>query len=116
MNGLRYYFAVTSYAYNADPNAVPNNLENPLQIITAVPHSNNPGVRYAGAAGDTVAPVRHTGNSDGSVMPIVVDPGRTTGQNYSVKFDDNGGTITWKLVNTTRGDTLLREPDEPVRR
>jgi hypothetical protein len=108
VNGLRYYFAVTSYAYNADPNAVPNNLENPLAIITAVPHSNNPGVRYAGAAGDTVKPVSHTGNSDGSVVPLVVDPARTTGQSYKVMFNDNGGTITWKLVNSSRGDTLLR--------
>jgi hypothetical protein len=108
VNGLRYYFAVTSYAYNADPNAVPNNLENPLQIITAVPHSNNPGVRYSGAAGDTIHPVNHTGNSDGSVVPMVVDPARTTGHNYKVMFEDNAGTVTWKLVNVTRGDTLLR--------
>jgi hypothetical protein len=108
VNGLRYYFAVTSYSYNADPNAVPNNLENPLAIITAVPHSNNPGVRYAGTAGDTIRPVNHTGNSDGSVVPMVVDPARTTGQSYKVMFEDNAGTVTWKLVNTTRGDTLLR--------
>jgi hypothetical protein len=108
VNGLRYYFAVTSYAYNADPNAVPNNLENPLQIITAVPHANDPGVRYSGAAGDTVQPVSHAGSSDGSVVPIVVDPGRTTGQNYKVKFEDNAGTVTWKLVNVSRGDTVLR--------
>ncbi len=108
INGLRYYFAVTAYSFNADPNAVPNNLENPLQIITVVPHSTNPGVRYAGAAGDTVSPVTHTGTSDGSVLPLVVDPARTTGHTYNVRFEDQEGTVTWKLVNVTRGDTLLR--------
>jgi len=108
VNGLRYYFAVTAYSYNADPNAVPNNLENPLQIIVAMPHSANPGVRYAGAAGDTVTPVLHTGSSDGSVVPMVVDPARTTGQTYNVRFEDQDGTVSWKLVNVTRGDTVLR--------
>ena len=108
INGLRYYFAVTAYSYNADPNAVPNNLENPLQIITIVPHSTNPGVRYAGAPGDTVSPVNHTGSSDGSVVPLVVDPARTSGHIYNVRFEDQAGTITWKLVDVTRGDTVLR--------
>ncbi len=108
VNGARYYFAVTAYSFNSDPNAVPNNLENPLQIFVAIPHSANPGVRYSGAAGDTIRAVEHTGSSDGSVIPLVIDPARTTGQAYSVRFEDTGGTVSWKLVNTTRGDTLLR--------
>jgi hypothetical protein len=37
VNGLRYYCGYVVF-YNADLNAVLNNLENPLQIITAVPH------------------------------------------------------------------------------
>ncbi len=108
VNGIRYFFAVTAYSYSSDPNAVPNNLENPLQTVTAMPHSTNPGVRYASAAGDTIHSVNHTGSSDGSVLPLVVDPARTTGSTYTVVFEDNAGTIVWKLVNTTRGDTLLR--------
>jgi hypothetical protein len=108
INGLRYYFALTSYSFNADPNAVPNSLENPLQTFTAVPHSTSPGVRYAGAAGDTIAPVTHTGSSDGGIIPLVVDPANTTGHTYNVMFADEGGAIVWKLVDVTKGDTLLR--------
>ncbi len=108
VNGLRYYFAVTAYSFNEDPNAVPNNLENPLQVFVAVPHTTNPGVRYAGAAGDTVHPVTHTGSSDGSIIPLVVDPATTTGHTYNVRFEDASGEIVWKLIDVTGGDTLLR--------
>lgn len=107
VNGIRYYFAVTAYSYNPDPNAVPNNLENPLQVLTVIPHSSNPGVVYSSSSGDTVK-VTHNGPSDGSVIALVIDPARVTGQTYSVGFGDDGhgGTI-WKLYNTVRGDTLL---------
>jgi hypothetical protein len=108
INGVRYYFAVTAYSYTSDPNAIPNNLESSPKVITVIPHTLNPGVRFSSVSGDTIAPVNHTGPSAGSVVPIVVDPSRTTGQSYAVRFEDNGGTITWKLVNTAKGDTLLR--------
>jgi hypothetical protein len=108
INGVRYYFAVTSYSYSADPNAVPNNLENPLQILTVVPHTNNPGVHYAAASGDTVRQVQHTGPSDGTVTPLAVDPGRFTGKRYSVTFADREGETVWNLVNVSSGDTILR--------
>ena len=113
INGIKYYFAVTAYSYNPDPNAVPNNLENPLSIITVVPHSPGPGQRYQAGTGDTVKTVEHTGPSDGSVLPIIVDPARTTGHSYSVVFSPAGDTtkpdsVIWKLVDATKGDTLLR--------
>ncbi|HEX9006639.1 MAG TPA: hypothetical protein VF889_05060 [Bacteroidota bacterium] len=108
INGVRYYFAVTAYSYSPDPNAIPNNLENPLRILTGVPHSDNPGVRLQAAGGDTIVSVAHAGPSDGSVIPLVVDPARLTGHKYAVAFSqDPGGTINWKLIDKTRGDTLL---------
>ncbi len=108
INGIRYFFAVTSYSYSADPNAVPNNLENPLQILTVVPHANNPGVCYAAAFGDTVGPMQHTGPSDGTVTALAIDPGRCTGNRYSVTFAGLAGETVWNLINVTSGDTLLR--------
>jgi hypothetical protein len=112
INGIRYYFAVTAYSYSPDPNAVPNNLENPLSIITAVPHGPAPGQRYQGAGGDTVKTVEHAGPSDGTVLPIIVDPSKTTGHQYRVLFASARDTtkpdsVVWKLVDVTRGDTLL---------
>jgi hypothetical protein len=115
INGIRYYFAVTAYSFNEDPNVVPNNLENPLSIITVVPHSANPGVRYQAGVGDTIRSVAHTGSSDGTATPLIVDPTRVTGQTYRVSFDtatvmtEHGPEVhtTWSLTNTTTNAVLL---------
>lgn len=108
INGIRYYFAVTAYSYSADPNAVPNNLENPLSIVTATPHSTSPGVRYSSGQGDTIKVVTHTGPSDGTVVPIVVDPSKTTGDTYAITFaEDSTGAITWNLTNQETSKEIL---------
>ncbi|OGU53915.1 MAG: hypothetical protein A2V66_17090 [Ignavibacteria bacterium RBG_13_36_8] len=87
VNGTRYYFAVTSYAFNADPNAVPNNLENTLAHITVVPQGQLPGNRIytetsAGAEADQAS-----GTANGAFEWWVVDPTRTSGHEYEVFFD-----------------------------
>ncbi len=98
INGIRYYYAVTSYSYNPDPQAVPNNLENPLAIITVVPASLNPGVVLGAAFQDTLAYNRIAGSSDGAVYPMVVDPTQLTGLSYTVKFDTlPGKAVIWHL-------------------
>ncbi len=105
INGVRYYFAVTSYSYNPN-NVVPNNLENPLQVITVVPNSANPGVRNSYEHGEIVD-VSHSGGSDGSVTPIVLDPAKLTGDTYEVTFDVTDGETTWNLSNTTKSVEVL---------
>ncbi|HTK81543.1 MAG TPA: hypothetical protein VL633_04575 [Bacteroidota bacterium] len=109
VNGIRYYFAVTAYSYNPDPNAVPNNLETPLTIITVTPHQPDPGVSYQGRGGDTVA-VQHTssGNvSEGSVLPIIIDPAKNTGHTYKIVFDTAGGTFHWNVIDVTAGNVVV---------
>jgi hypothetical protein len=108
INGIRYYYAVTSYSYNPDPLAVPNNLENPLKILTVVPSSTMPGVRLGAASGDTLVTV-HTGGSDGEVLPLVVDPTKLTGHNYKVSFytDTETGETYWKLTDVSLNKVLL---------
>ncbi|MGC8898849.1 MAG: T9SS type A sorting domain-containing protein, partial [Bacteroidota bacterium] len=121
VNGTKYYVAVTSYAYNPDPNAVPNNLENPLQsqVLTVVPHSPNPGVAYYNAPGDTLKVTHSSGISDGQVNPIVVDPSALTGHQYKVTFDtvtvavvsDHDTTFEqrtkWVLTDVTTGQVVF---------
>lgn len=87
VNGKKYFYAVTAFAYNPDPLAVPNNLENPIAIMTIIPHAPDPGVKYTSAYGDTLAVTRTGGKSDGKVVPIVIDPKAVTGHQYSVTFD-----------------------------
>jgi len=107
INGIRYYFAVTSYSFNPDPVAVPNNLENPLIVFTVVPASLNPGVRSQYTAGDTLKFEHSAGVSEGLVIPIVVDPTKLTGDNYKVTFEDVNGETLWKLTDVTKNQVLL---------
>ena len=115
INGIRYYFAVTAYSYNADPLAVPNNLENPLSIITVIPHSANPGTRLRSTGGDTLVAQHTAGIADGVVPLKIVDPSRVTGDDYEIQIVvpdsvslDFQGTPTkfpdpqWQLVDKTK--------------
>ncbi|RMD98506.1 MAG: T9SS C-terminal target domain-containing protein [Calditrichaeota bacterium] len=101
INGRKYWFAVTSFAYNPDgftPAGVPKILESSIKILEVIPQSPPLGERYARAAGDTLA-VTHTGKSDGKVYPIVLDPSALTGQDYKVTFrTDEQGEIVWDLL------------------
>ncbi len=87
VNGIKYYFAVTSYSYNPDQAAVPNNLENPIAILTVVPQTPNPGVTYGDESGGSVT-VTHEGTADGSPVVTIVDPAATTGHDYEVFFTE----------------------------
>jgi hypothetical protein len=95
VNGNRYYYAVTAYNYNPNPLAVPNNLENPIAILTIVPQSKNPGEIFGGESGDTLAVTKSVINpdltpSDGMLYPIVLDPRNPNfkaGNEYKVGFD-----------------------------
>ncbi|MCU7519760.1 MAG: CHRD domain-containing protein [Ignavibacteria bacterium] len=87
-NGSRYYYAVTSYSFNPDPAEVPNVLENPLQIITVVPQTYDPGFASNFNPGDTLsqAGIKHVGTGDATVEIKVVDPTKITGQTYTINF------------------------------
>lgn len=113
VNGNRYYFAVTAYAYN--PTATISNLENPLTIYTIIPTSKAPGVVNSYASGDTLTFEHTSGVSEGLVIPIVVDPTRLTGDSYKVTFDtmtvsdeDGDHSVTfWSLTNTTKNQVIV---------
>ncbi|MCX7797897.1 MAG: T9SS type A sorting domain-containing protein [Melioribacter sp.] len=107
-NGSKYYFAVTAYAYNPDPNAVPRVLENAMNVIEVTPQTTKPGVRYEGSFGKEILGKRTKGKSDGKVIGLVVDPSRTTGGNYIIRFKDDGqghGGVLWSL--TKDGKVIL---------
>lgn len=106
VNGIKYYYAVTAYSFNPDINAVPNNLENPIKILTVIPHSTAPGETLEYTSGDTLK-VEHMGSSDGTVSPIVVDPRLLTGDDYKVSFDTLNGEMFWNLTDVTTGQVKL---------
>jgi len=102
-NGTEYYYVVSCYAYNPDPNAVPNVLETLSARILAVPHQADPGTQYQAQGNDGVTVTHATGSSNSSVTATVIDPSKVTGHNYQVYFaphyyylDQHG---TWQTTN-----------------
>jgi len=94
INGIRYYFAVTAYNYNPSPDAVPNNLENPIAVLTVVPHTLNPGVRLSSETGGTTT-VDHPGGIANAVVEVnVVDPTKLIGADYTVGWSTQPDKFT----------------------
>jgi hypothetical protein len=104
--GQTYYFAVTAYSYSDQPDAVPNNLENTISVISVVPQVLNPGYRVSSKSGDQLSFTK-TGLSDGVMQAIVIDPKKTTGDTYTVSFDTAGGSLYWKVVDKTKNTTVV---------
>jgi hypothetical protein len=46
--------------------------------------------------------------SEGVVMPIILDPKKTTGHQYRVTFRDESGTTVWDLFDVTANKYLIR--------
>ena len=113
INGIRYYFAVTAYNFNPDPTAVPNNLENPVSILTVIPQSNNPGVTLGEGNGSEME-ITHVGTADGIVTATIVDPTATTGNNYEVFFSSQQ-QIRNENGDWVPGGTVMRKynPNDP---
>jgi len=100
VNNQPYYFAVTSYSYNSDPEASPRQLESTPTIITVRPQTTDPGWRF-GEKIDQNIPVDHTsGKTAGYVEVVAIDPLKMTGDTYEVTFDALG------QVETTYDHTL----------
>ena len=115
-NGKEYFFGVTAYNRNPEPGATVKTLESTPSVVTVVPQTAKPGVRFNSDIFDVVN-VAHTpeiGGSDGVVTPLIVDPAALTGDSYEVAFtvvaDTTSplfGQTVWSLTNTTTGETLF---------
>ncbi len=105
INGNPYYFAVTAYSFK--DKAAPNNLESMPQIFTVMPDST---AKYPQSTGDTLKAVHSKGSSDGSVIPLVINPKALTGHKYKITFDTSStaGKYVWSLTDVTSNKTLLR--------
>ena len=103
-NGSKYYYAVTAYAYNSNPSAIPNVLESSLVITTATPQPNLPGDRLPNGTTDVLTVNHVSGVSSAVVAPVVVDPKKVAAHSYEVYFTDVAGTLTW---NMKEGSTVV---------
>ncbi len=103
-NGRDYYLAVTAYSVATVTGFLPKALESPPIIYKVTPHGPEFGTIYATAYGDTIAPITKTGQSDGYVLPIVINPKVSTGDTYQITFNADA---TWNLTDKTTNKVLL---------
>jgi hypothetical protein len=120
INGKEYYFAVTSYAYNHDPNGItsgiPQVLENSKTVMTVIPRTIAAGEQLGTNINQRVFTNRAI-NGDDAVVPLVIDPKQTTGGTYEIVFNGLDTNVTsWSLLrtglpkgsNSTATDTLVK--------
>jgi len=108
-NGQEYYFVVTAYSIATVPGFLPAALESDPVILTVRPKVEY-GKVFATGYGDTLSNVTHTaGASDGRVVPIVVDPSKSTGHTYRVNFAYNADSsgFVWGVTDVDAGTTKL---------
>ena len=88
-NGREYYFGVTAYSYGPAAVGGLRMLESAPQILTLVPQAATAGTEYEdGLPGDVLTSVANREGLDANVIPVVVDPTQTTGDTYTVTFDE----------------------------
>lgn len=116
-NWNKYWFVVTSYAYN--PVGIPKLLESPYTTIEIMPQQPADGLKSKAAFGqfiaefspDTVYNAAHTSTgtmSDGQLEVVIVDPIQITGRDYQVTFEYDS-TLEQTVFNIDRMD-----PSGPV--
>ena len=105
-DGQAYYFTVVAYAVNPAPLLPFHALKSTAVVLSTIPQQPI-GVRLGSVAGDTLIVEHKTGKSNGQVIPIVVDPSKTTGDNYKVTFDTLGSGYVWSLIDETTSKTVL---------
>ena len=114
VNGRRYYYAVTAYAYNPKAEGLPKVLETEKKPVVAIPQFPLLNTRYNADVGDTVQ-VLHQGSSDAQCQVKVLDPLRLTGHEYRVGFyslgDDTSKVWRWKVTDVTATTDVLTEQE-----
>lgn len=107
--GNTYYYAVTSYNQNLDPGRLAEQAqESALIALTVQLQEPLPGTEYEEIPEDGALATVHTGNSDGLVSVVVVDPGATTGHDYALGFVFNADSseTQWNLTDLTLGTVV----------
>ncbi|NOZ03662.1 MAG: hypothetical protein GXO92_03520 [FCB group bacterium] len=103
VNYRKYYFAITTYAY--DPDAAQRVIESPFQSIVAIPSPPGVGSEISYEYGQYLDVTHASGSSDAVVKPLVIDPYLLTGDSYEITFFEAGGT-TVETISTSEGDSL----------
>lgn len=105
LNGQPYYFSVTAYSYNPQPDAVVATLESTPQKVSVVPQMPHPGIRRSAELSDTIQVNHVNGAGDATVLPVVVAPSAVRDATYTITFNEDQ---SWNLVRSdSRGDSTV---------
>ncbi len=116
VNNRTYFFAVTAYIFDPDPDVTFACLESPKTAIRVIPGSAGVGTQFEQTYADTLEVSHIAGNATGAqFFPLVVDPYQLTGHTYQISFPIvNDSTSYWALVDLNEDDTLAFQDKFPV--
>ncbi|MBN2572658.1 MAG: hypothetical protein JXA68_11060 [Ignavibacteriales bacterium] len=106
-NGAEYYFTLTAYLYNDNPEYSPRHIETPMEVITCIPKDVDAGTRYLNNFGDIISVEHVEGNGNGNLEIVVIDPTKLTGHSYELKFSEDNNGLYWQLTDSTLSNKLL---------
>ncbi len=113
INNRKYYFSVTTYAY--DPATAPVTIESAFKPLTVVPGLSGLGSDLDSEFSDVLIAANESGISDAIFIPTVVDPYLLTNHTYEINFDAvNDSTNMWYLIDKDESDTLASAENFPV--
>jgi hypothetical protein len=108
INGQIYYFGVTAYSLNTDPDATLRSLESAPAVVTVVPQSPKPGVRFGDGVGQALTVTHTSGFSDAPVQVTVIDPTKTKNAEHLITIDSDGqGGLQWTWRNVSAQQDVL---------
>ncbi|MBI5475677.1 MAG: hypothetical protein HY964_02955 [Ignavibacteriales bacterium] len=121
INGQRYYFALTTSAYNSDRKINKSRIESPIKILEITPHSPNPGTIIPYSIGDTLSDaINIAGRNDAVVNIMMYDPSKLydtaypDGHSYEILYHRNSVPALdfeekpkFSLIDQTTNDTLI---------
>jgi hypothetical protein len=121
LEGKTYYFAVTAYNYNANPDIISaKSLESAGIALQVTIQEPLPGTRLANEAGETIE-IKHSGPSDGQALATVVDPFNTKNKTYQMFFvedtDTNSATygeLLWSVKDSATQAVLPPQNNRQV--
>ena len=113
INGKKYYYGVSAYAVNPDPDAVDNNKESVPVVVEVIPQSTLPGFRQTHALGSALEIEQVQGTGVATVTATVVAPSLVQGATYKVTFNTdeswnllkNGATVLASQTNLSLDDS-----------
>ncbi|MCK5454956.1 MAG: hypothetical protein KAJ16_11365, partial [Calditrichia bacterium] len=113
--GNSYYYAVTAYNYNADPQLIEDEaLESALLVLGVQTQASPTGIRYEGEVAEELDIEQIAGASDGQVSVTTIDPSASNNDSYEIFFTENNdttiadsGAILWNLRKVTATQTTL---------